>query len=201
MKRTVALIAAAVVMAGCSATAPAITEYTILPAHPPSAASGTPLSPHPLRIAPIRALPSLHSSELLYLREGGETGSYLYTRWSDKPAALIERSLTLALEGANLFAALLPSASSAHTPYLLESELGAFYHRFGREGRSEGVIDITFRLVDSRTRTPVGSKRFRLAVPAATADARGGVNALAEGTNRLSLECAAWLSQLIKEHQ
>ncbi|MDD2370284.1 MAG: hypothetical protein PHQ90_13360, partial [Sulfuricurvum sp.] len=59
--------------------------------------------------------------------------------------------------------------------------------------------DITYRLVDSATKRPIGSKRFIVTVPAPTDDAKGGVNALTQATGQLCTEVTEWIRNLIQE--
>lgn len=200
MKRTVFLISAVMALAGCSGTAPAIKEYTILPSKTVHS-SYAPLSRGSLRIAPAKTVPSLASKNIYYLHEGGEAGKYLYSRWSDTPASLIERSLTSSLQEHGVFGVLLSSTSTARPSYILESDLNAFYHRFPSVGTSDGYIDITYRLIDPKTNNTLGSKRFQLTVKALSDDAKGGVDALSKATEELSLQCTQWLSRQIQENQ
>lgn len=187
------------VIIGCSAPlTPPISEYTILPHNTP-VQEKTPLSSHTLSIASSKTLPSLASKNLYYLRNGGESGAYLYSRWSDTPAVLIQQMLTASLEEKPLFVSLLPPTSAAHADWVLESDLNAFYHRFPQEGNSEGFIDITYRLIDSTTKLPIGSKRFTVTVPATTNDAKGGVSALTQATGQLCTEVTEWMTNLIQE--
>ncbi|MDD2266507.1 ABC-type transport auxiliary lipoprotein family protein [Sulfuricurvum sp.] len=184
---------------GCSAPlTPPINEYTILP-YEHSVKETAPLSSHTLSIASSKTLPSLASKNLYYLREGGESGAYLYSRWSDTPSVLIQQILTASLEEKGLFASLLPPTSSAHADWVLESDLNAFYHRFSSKDKSEGFIDITYRLIDTTTKLPIGSKRFTVTVPATTNDAKGGVTALTQATRQLSTEVMEWMRNLIQE--
>lgn len=190
----------AVILIGCSTTAPAINEYTILPAVAPTPdISKVPLSPLSLRICTSRTVPSLASKNLYYLREEGQIGEYLYSRWSDAPASLIERALSASIQEKQLFATLLSSTSSANAQRLLESDLYAFYHRFHSDGTSEGYLDITYRLIDAQTKQPIAAKRFQITVQAKSNDASGGVEALSEATRRLSNECTLWLAGLAQK--
>lgn len=200
MKRTVFLISAVIMFTGCSGTAPAIKEYTILPSKTVQASSAS-RTKASLRIAPAKTIPSLASKNIYYLREGGEAGRYLYSRWSDTPASLIERFLTSSLHERGVFSVLLSSTSTARPSYILESDLNAFYHRFPSVGTSEGYIDITYRLIDPKTNNTLGSKRFQLTVKALSDDAKGGVDALSKATEELSLQCTQWLSRQIQENQ
>jgi len=184
---------------GCSAPlTPPISEYTILP-HEHLVKETLPLSSHTLSIASSKTLPSLASTNLYYLREGGESGAYLYSRWSDTPSVLIQQMLTASLEEKGLFASLVPPTSAAHADWVLESDLNAFYHRFPQKGHSDGFIDITYRLIDSATKRLIGSKRFIVTVPAPSDDAKGGVNALTQATGQLCTEVTEWMSNLIEE--
>ncbi len=201
MKRTAFFISAALALAGCSAPSPSVSEYTIFPSPTFQSPSSAPLSAASLRIVPTRTLPSLASKNLYYLREGNESGAYLYSRWSDTPASMLERSLVSSLEERKVFAVLLPSSSSAQAMRLLESDLNAFYHRFLPDGSSEGYIDVTYRLVDTQTKQTLGVRRFQIASIAPTGDARGGVSALSEATREASAQCTQWLIQLIQEKQ
>lgn len=188
------LLAAAFIsmMTGCSTTTPAINEYTILPLYAPHN-SPIPRSELSLKLIPTKSIASLSSKEMHYLRSTAQTGVYLYSRWSDTPASMIDRSLISSLQNRRLFSTLLPATSSASADMTLESDLHAFYHRFHEDGSSEGYIDITYRLIGSKTRHVVASKRFVITSPSLSADAQGGVNALTDATRRLCDESLLWL--------
>lgn len=184
-------------LSGCTSTSPSVNEYTLL--SPPSVKSDKPpLFFKSLSVAPSKSIGSLSSKNLIYLKESGETGPYLYSRWSDTPAALIQRSLLKSLDEHSLFASLSPSTSLAQSDMVLESDLDAFYHRFSKD-TSEGYIDITYRLIDTHTKKSVASKRFIITSPAQSMDARGGVEALKLAQTELNRQCIEWLMTLTKE--
>lgn len=188
------------ILLGCStAIAPSIHEYTIYSpheAHPSMVAR----SSKALRIAATKSVPSLLSKHIYYLRPSGESGHYLYSRWSDIPPVLIERNLHTLLEEKALFSALLTSGSHANAEWILESDLSAFYHRFDSRGNSQAVIDMTYRLIDSGTKRLIASKRFLITPPSPTEDAPGGVKALTQATNELTEQCTLWLAEQIKNN-
>ena len=189
------IIPVAIMITGCSSTAPAINEYTIYPSA--SIKSTTVHSSKVLRLASTRTIPSLESKNLTYLRLNGVSGSYLYTRWSDTPSLLIERSLHHSLQEQALFSAILSSTSSARADILLESDLHAFYHRFETGEKSKGVIDISYRLIDVDTKLPIASKRFYITKNAPSEDGIGGVKALTEATQELSEQCSQWIKEKV----
>ncbi|MFZ5375029.1 MAG: ABC-type transport auxiliary lipoprotein family protein, partial [Campylobacterota bacterium] len=128
-----------------------------------------------------------------------ESGEYLYSRWSDAPALLIERNFVASLQNRKLYAAILPPGSAAGATHLLESDLNAFEHRFREEGGSEGYIDMTYRLIDPKTKQTLSSKRFQIVAAAASGDARGGVDALSRATRELSRQSTEWLAHYLQE--
>lgn len=198
MRSITFLIPISFLLAGCSPTlTPPIKEYTIYPSHSEYTVL-KPISTKTLRVMRSKTLPSLSGKELLYLHQNGELGNYLYTRWSDTPGALIERSLFHTLQEHKLFKTLLNSTSSAQADVVLESDLNAFYHRFEGENKSYGVIDITYRLIDPKTKITIASKRFFITQEAPTHDAQGGVKALDDATRELTRQCTQWIKEEIK---
>lgn len=187
----------ALMLIGCSNKAPSVNEYTLLSPTQVEKQSNLKSSKN-LAVASGKSIASLSTKNIIYLYENGETAPYLYSRWSDTPATLIQRALLSSLYEENLFASLSPSSSSAQTDWVLESDLNAFYHRFLKES-SDGYIDITYRLIDARTKRPLATKRFVLSSPAPSMDAQGGVAALKQSMLELNRQSILWLNTLIKE--
>lgn len=197
MRYSVLSFTFALIFSGCSVTAPTVDEYTLLPIQR-TLPKTSPLSTKTLSVAPSKPIGSLGGKNLVYLHENGLSGTYLYSRWSDTPSAMMQRSLLAMLNKEALFASLSPSTTLAQTDWVLESDLDAFYHRLYKN-RSEGYIDITYRLVDTRTKQLLASKRFNVSFPAATTDAKGGVEALKNATDDINRQCIDWLITFIKE--
>jgi len=182
---------------GCTGTTSSIHEYTIFPQE--KIEFNTTARAHKtLSVASSKSCSSLTGKNLLYIRENGETGSYLYSKWSDTPATLIQQSLLKLLYDQSLFSAISPTSSVSQNDWLLESDLNAFYHRF-LKGTSEGYIDITYRIIDTKTKRIIAIKRFVITSPAPSMDAIGGVEALKNSTHKLNHQCSEWLHTLTKE--
>ena len=200
MKYLVLLITIVILFAGCTVIRPATHEYTILPSYIPT--SKVTNSIHgTLKISSTRSIASLSSMQFYYLKETSHIDAYLYSRWSDTPSSMIDRSLYSAMQQKQLFETLIPSTSTATADLVLESDLNAFYHRFHKDSNSEGLIDITYRLINPKTKTTIASKRFIITEPSPSEDAQGGVIALNNATQDLSLQCIAWLTLSIKENK
>lgn len=199
MRHPTLLILFAIFVGGCtSALTPPVQEFTIYPSHH----SSTPTKPFlskTLRLVPTKTIPSLTSRNLVYLYDSGEIGNYLYTRWSDAPSTLIERSLLYTLQDQRVFETLLTNTSSAQSDWVLESDLHAFYHRFETNQKSFGVIDITYRLIDAKTKHAIDSKRFYISIEASGNNAVGGVNALSEATSELTSQCTQWIKEKVNQ--
>lgn len=197
MKQITALITIISLFTGCSAIHPATSEYSILPSYTPMSEANSINAT--LKLSSTRSIASLSSTQFYYLKEPSSINAYLYSRWSDIPSSMIDRTLTSSLQNQHLFDTLIPSTSSASADLILESDLNAFYHRFHNDANSEGLIDITYRLIDPKTKTTLSSKRFIITEPSPSEDAKGGVMALQNATYTLSSQCLSWLTLAIKE--
>ncbi len=183
---------------GCFTLRPATHEYTILPSYTSTQVMAQPINAT-VKISATRSISSLSSTQFYYLKGSSNISAYLYSRWSDTPPSMIDRSLYSSLENQNLFTALIPPASSATADLILESDLNAFYHRFHESSNSEGFIDITYRLVDPKTKKTIASKRFLITKASPSEDANGGVIALNNATHELSNQCTQWLTTSLKD--
>lgn len=199
MIRTLLLIFLASLLGGCTTITPPITGYTLTHTapNPSSDAAKTTLT---LKISGTKAPASLSSSQLFYLSNHQEMRSYLYSRWNDTPGVMIDRLVGESIYESRLFFAVLPKTSSVNSDLLLESTLSSFHHRIHDDNRSEGYLDITYILINPKTKQTVASKRFRITAPAPSIDARGGVSALNRAANELAVECTAWLHTTMKEN-
>ena len=198
MKHIALLITILSLFTGCSAIRPATFEYTILPSYIPTGTVGESIN-GTLKLSSTRSIASLASTQFYYLKESSSINAYLYSKWSDTPSSMIDRMLTSSLQNQHLFDTLVPSTSSASADLILESDLNAFYHRFHNDANSEGLIDITYRLIDPKTKTTLSSKRFIITEPSPSEDAKGGAIALQNATYTLSSQCLSWLTLVIKE--
>lgn len=180
---------------GCSA--PSINEYTLLTTQTVYQ-DKAPLSSKSLSVALSKSVASLSGKNIIYLHENGETGAYLYSRWSDTPSLMLQRSLLTSLYAQGVFSSLSPSTSVAKSDWMLESDLDAFTHRILND-KSDGYIDITYRLIDTQSKRQIASKRFVVSYPSTSADATGGVNALKSSEHELNRQCIEWLKTIAKE--
>jgi len=130
---------------------------------------------------------------ICYTKTNGESGVYLYSAWNNPPITMIGESLFSTLEHSELFATVIPHSSLGQTDYLLESTLISFQHTIIDTDSSEGLIDISMRIIDLNTRTIISTKRFTIKTPAKSNNALGGVTALQVGLDSLNTQVRQWL--------
>ena len=173
------------------------------------AVAATPAMLPPLALADVRAtgLPEGTSAVLYRLAYAGtqQLRPYSLARWSQPPAQLVQQRLREALgqrrailpadEGAALDRTRAPGG---RLPALLRVELEEFSQLFSSPTQSTGTLRLRATLVDVTAAGDVllGQRVFTVQPPALTADAEGGVAALAEASTQVANALALWVEQL-----
>lgn len=186
-----------ILLEGCTTKTPPIQEYTLSPL---SSIQTSIQINKTLRLSTTKSPPSLMTKNILYVKANNESGSYLYSRWSDIPPIMIERSIVDALSQ-NAFKSVIPTTSMANSDWILESDLRTFHHYFDEIHQSYGIIDITFHLINTKTKETVSSKRFYFKIPAEHGDAKGGVKALEQGVKLLTEHLLQWITINLSERK
>ncbi|MGH6626830.1 MAG: ABC-type transport auxiliary lipoprotein family protein [Burkholderiaceae bacterium] len=159
----------------------------------------------PLALAEIEAAGLLDGTAVLYrlaYADAQQLRPYAQARWSMPPAQLVRqrlrehlsqrRAVLSAGEGAAL------NRSPGRLPLVLRLELEEFSQLFATPDSSAGLIRLRATLLED---TPAGEQLLAQRVvvvqrPAPTADAPGGVRALAAATDAAVEEIAQWLQQI-----
>jgi cholesterol transport system auxiliary component len=202
--RSLALLAA-LLAAACSSLAPEkpmrATLYDFGPGPVATAAQATVQSP--IVLEEVESPGTLESSALLYrlaYADANQLRPYAQARWSAPPARLLRQRLREQLGRDRAVLDPSESASLARVagtlPRVLHVELEEFSHVFDSPTQSWGVLRLRVTLMAN---TPGGERLIgqRVVVqrrPAASADASGGVRALAEATDAAAQEIDQWLA-------
>lgn len=200
------VIALAALLAGCAIVPDKPvrgTRYDFGPGA--TAALPTPLaSLPPLVLAEVDASSALDGSAVLYrlaYADAHELRPYALARWSAPPAQLVRQRLREQLGQARPVLDLGDSAALARsagtTSRVLRVELEEFSQLFDSPTQSSGLLRLRVTLLEN---TPGGEKLLaqRHIVrrePAPSADASGGVRALAAATDAAAAEISQWLLQ------
>ena len=209
-KRAAAVFGVALLLAGLAGCAGPdrpvrATLYDFGPgAMQPQAA--TRLAPLPaIALAEVEAGPTLDSSAILYrlgYADGHQLRPYAQARWTASPAQLVRQRLReqLSLQRAVLNvgegAALARTGGTA--PLVLRLELEEFSQWFESPTQSSGVLRLRATAAENTAggEKLLAQRAFIVQRPATTADAQGGVRALAAATDAAAQELSQWLQQL-----
>ncbi|MBC7436597.1 MAG: membrane integrity-associated transporter subunit PqiC [Bdellovibrionales bacterium] len=203
-----ALAAVALALGACSALPdkpmrPVMYDFGPGITAPQAATRAAPLPP--LALADIEAPNALDGSAMYYrlgYTDAQQLRAYAQARWSMPPAQLVMLQLrqTLGQRRALLVAGEGPAVNrlQGKLPNVLRLDLEEFSQLFDSPASSTGLIRLRATLVDV---TPSGEKLLgqRSIVvqrPAPSADAPGGVKALADATAAAADEISQWLQQM-----
>ena len=194
---------------GCSAlpsqpTRPALYDFGPGAVAPASVDRRAPLPP--LALADVEAPGLAEGSNAVLYRlayaDAQQLRPYSQARWSQPPAQLLQQRLReqLGLRRAVLkaddgAAQAREPAQGNKLPLVLRTELEEFSHLFTSPTESAGVVRLRATVVEL---TPAGESLrgqhvFVVRQPARSADAAGGVAALADASTRLASELADWV--------
>ncbi len=132
------------------------------------------------------------SQKMRYSYSSAEQGVYQNSQWSNNIGKLLEGTFIQALDGSNLFKAVLPYASTVQEDYRLESNIFAFSHQVRGE-QSHALVSIQFSLINTDTGKLVKTKHFSYKVATSTIDAKGYVQASNVAVGKLSRDLLYWL--------
>jgi cholesterol transport system auxiliary component len=158
----------------------------------------------PVVMPDIEAAGVLDGSAVLYrlaYTDANQLRPYAQSRWSAPPPQLVRQRLREQLGrerpvlNAGESAAL--SREGGVAPRVLRIELEEFSHVFDTPAQSHGLLRLRATLFDSRVEGErlLGQRAVVVRRPAASADAPGGVRALAAATDAAAAELSQWLRQ------
>lgn len=197
---------------GCSAlpsppSRPALYDFGPGPAAPAPTDRRAPLPPLALAEVEAPGLPEGSNAVLYRLAyaDSQQLRPYSQARWSQPPAQLLQqrlreqlgqrRAILKADDGA---AQARDAAQGSQMPSVLRVELEEFSHIFTSASESAGVVRLRATVVDLTLSGEVlrGQRVFIARIPARSADAAGGVAALADASTQAAQEVAAWVEQM-----
>lgn len=177
------------------------TLYDLGPMAVAAAAETTPSAP-PLVVPELRAAGSLEGTSILYrlaYDDRHELRPYAESRWSAPVPELVRERLVAQLAAERPVLAARDAGALARSPggapQLLRLELQEFAHHFDAPDRSRARLRLLATLLQS---DPAGERLlaqqvFEVSRPAPSADAAGGVKALAEAVDEAGARLRQWL--------
>lgn len=162
----------------------------------------------PLALADVEAGGPLEAATGVLYRLGyadaQQLRPYAQARWSMPPAQLVQRRVREVLGQRRTIVSAGDGAamlrSDGRQPLLVRLELQEFSQLFTSPTQSVGLLRWRVTVVDN---LPAGEqvlaqRQFIVQRPASSADAAGGVRALAEATDAAATELAQWLQTVVR---
>ena len=115
---------------------------------------------------------------------------YVGSRWAGAPGVMLAQGLRQQIGAVN-------ATGNTVTDCLLRVELQEFSQIFDTPQQSRALLQGNVSLIDSK-RQVLAERPVVIEIPAATADANGGVNALVAASTELGHQLADWLGRLDK---
>ena len=200
-----AALALAAVLSACSAIPDKpvrATLYDFGPVAPATAPAAQQPSLPAIVMADVEAPGSLDGTAVLYrlgYADDHQLRPYAQSRWSAAPPQLIRQRLRQRLGQERPVLDLGESAAlardSAAAPRVLRIGLEEFSQLFETEKQSWGLLRLRVTLMENTAAGEklVAQRNFIVRQPAPTADAPGGVRALAAATDAVAEDIAQWL--------
>jgi cholesterol transport system auxiliary component len=197
LPRILGAAALVVSIAGCASgsKAPANTQFDFGPLGPP-------VTPNMQTAqAPLAAIvvmdatgsPAFENERMVYrlnYADPLQARTYAQARWAANPLLLVTQRLKSRLAQAGI-KVLSATDSSMNVP-VLRLEVDDFSHTFASTTQSEGVVVLRASVFSGHAL--LDQKTFSRVTPAPTADAPGGVRALATSTDAAAADLTAWLA-------
>ena len=192
-------VALAVALAGALAacgglSAPPAHRYFVLEPAPSRLDPGTPQRDAVLLVAPTTAASFYDTQEIIFSRRAGERAYYQLSSWTEPPHRGLATALAARIARTGAFRGVVETGSSVRGGLVLRTHLVELYHD---AAAAPGTVRIALsaELTDPAGRSLLAQRSFSAAVPAATYDAPGAVQAAGAALGTLLDEVAAWAAQ------
>ena len=173
-------------------------------AAPAANAAAPSVAPVPLVLAEVQAPGLPEGLTAMFYRlnysDSQQLRAYQNARWSLPPAQMVEQRLRmrLGLERPVLSGKdnVRPVVSDKRSVALLRVNVDEFSQVFDSAGSSRSVVRLSASLIgtaESSGNQLLGQKVFTVEVPAATADAAGGAQAMARAVDEAAAQLSRWL--------
>jgi cholesterol transport system auxiliary component len=196
--RFLSIVLCIAALSACGSPAPRIAVYDFGPGTTAPQVSNRMAPLPPLLLADVEAASALDGTAVLYrlgYADANQLRPYAQARWSMAPAQLLRQRLRELLGQRR--SVLSPVDAVVPGTLALRLELEEFSQLFDSTQSSAGLVRVRATL--SRTGNPpkpVAQTSFVVKRPADSADAKGGVQALALASDALVLQVDQWLQQV-----
>jgi len=194
-----AALAMTLALAGCASSSKSKAnndQFDFGPLGPPLSAPVVQMPQAPIAavvVMDVTGSPALENERMLYrlnYADPLQARTYANSRWSANPLILVTQRIKARLAQSGV--KVLSATDTMNNVPILRIEVDDFTHAFASAAQSEGQV--VLRASVFRGHTLLDQKTISRASPAPSADAAGGVRALAASTDAAAADIAAWLA-------
>ena len=201
--RTAVIVMAALSGAGCMSLGgsnPPRTYYVLDDAgngRGTDVAGPTTTIPRTLLVTAARANPLADARALVYARAPGQRAQYQFASWAERPSQRIVELLEERLNRRETFAATALLGSGVTGDLLLAIELEQLFHDVTVKP-GIGRVTLEAELIDRRTGTSLGRRRFATSSHVASDNAEGAVHALSTSLGTILDALVPWIETIAR---
>lgn len=185
-------------LAGCSVSTPAVSEYRLAPTSETKQEKALACE-HSLKVQNLLSSAALMTQTLYY--GVGQYKQFAYTQaaWSDTPQKRIGDLYVALLRQMGIFQSVHSYRSNVLTDRALEIVVDDFMQYYDEEYKnSHAKVGLTLTLIDTAAKKPLATKSFQARHQAPSLDAQGGVDALNVALKEVMQESTIWLGGACK---
>jgi len=135
------------------------------------------------------------ATDRIAIRRGDQMDYYANAQWTDAAPQLLQNLFVRALEKNGVTAA--SDVAGIHSDYILQSELHTFEARYDHgDGAPTVVVDVTVKVVASRSAAIVATRDFHLEQPAAANSVDAAVAAFSRAVASLLEQVVPWVLEV-----
>ena len=149
-----------------------------------------------IRVSTPRTAPGFATSRMAYTEQADRLDYFAYHEWVDTPARMLAHLEAQGLDASGLFGAVLSGSPEIRTDLRLDSELTRLLQEFTGSGNAL-ALDIKVTLVDVKSRSLLGSKRFSYSQATSKANPEAGVAAANQAIDAFLADLLAFLEESI----
>jgi ABC-type uncharacterized transport system auxiliary subunit len=182
-------------LGGCSIqkSVPPVAAYRIAADLGEATYAGTGCRQKTLRIALLEGSDLLRSRNIHYVDDASIDYDYTKARWVESPSKQLRYLLERSVAESGLFYGVIPYRSQAKNDLLLETNVNTFLQEIHEDGSSDVQLCMELSLIDQSSRKILATKRIVLSEEAASADAKGAVEAFTEVVSDALAVTNEWL--------
>ena len=183
-------------LSACTKTQPYIKQYKLDTYVHTNVDKQTMCKEKTLKVAHAFSSNSLMLDKMNYMSDTYQMDTFTQSQWIETPNKAITMQTIKAVEYAQMYKNVVGVESRLHSDYILENSIEDFVQYFSKDETESYVkVVIVATLIDAKTKTTLGHKRFEKIKKSSSLDAYGGVVALNQALTVVLEDEVKWLGE------